>query len=729
MKKLITSILLAFTIAAVSFAAPKNIKIDLSQKVDEIVLNYNEWGTIDYSRWQSSDFDITDLFNGKLPEKGDVVNFVWKGKSTKDFNKLHILIADVDENFRWLHLLSEEKRRIPVARNIEAGKDFSFDVNVTLDFSPKTNVKLFFSAGEKDSLEAQGVQKPYDIYGIKLGSHTWQSHVSENVIIWEKGYDNADAGWDFTGIDMSSYDRVRVELESTDAEVWLRLVDKDWKTNFGFNAISKNVFEAKLTGEGSFDKDLTPINPADGFRVYLNQWNNNVPRTEDKKTVIKSIQFLYPGEYVDAGPLGLFGRGFDYEDGCKIQENTVIWPKGTTDAKAGWELKGINLSEYDSVRLTLEKTDTEVRFYITNADGGNWKEARRVDSNTFEMKLTGEGSNSNEPLLDPSYGVRFLIQLWKEKPLKKDMKTIVKSIELIKNAGTINEQFMLEGKELGSSGYRSFVKDNGLIEWDWDKKEKYPSAGWNVSDVDLSAYRGIRIELESTDIPTDIRLIQKDDVDCHIGFDAISPTVLEASFDGSGSNWTWPQGAKWNPDGGIEEIHIRAKNISKKGLKTVIKSVTLISKEEKEVPQPENLVLNGAKLGSRREHAWIGEDFSIRWGKANWAECGWKLEKLEGDIVEIKVSSTDVPLRLRIRESDYKNGASYVDDGSHIFRINLKTKKQINAKGGQKEPEWAETTKAFNFSNGAYICLEPVTGVSKEGKKTVVEYINVVQAK
>lgn len=724
MKKLITTILLAFTVAAVSFAAPKTIKIDLSQKVDEIVLNYNEWGTIDYSRWQTNDFDITDLFNGKLPEKGDVVNFVWKGKSTKDFNKLHILIADVDENFRWLHLLSEEKRRIPVARNIEAGKDFSFDVNVTLDFSPKTNVKLFFSAGEKDSLEAQGVQKPYDIYGIKLGSHTWQSHVSENVIIWEKGYDNALAGWDFTGIDMSPYDRVRIEIESTEAEVWLRLEGK--KSNFGFNAISRNVFEAKLTGEGSWDKDLAPINPADGFKVYLNQWNNNVPRTEDKKTVIKSIQFLYPGEYVDAGPLGLFGRGFGgIEEHCEVQDSTVIWKKGTKEGAVGWNLTGINLSEYDSVRITLEKTDTDVNVYITEKNGGNWKNAKKVAANTYEVKLTGEGSDSNEPLLDPSEGVRFLLQLWKDKPLKKDMKTVVKSIELIKGKTSINENLKLAGSEFGSSSWRSFVSDNGVIEWEWDKKEKYPSAGWKVSDVDLSAYRGIRIELESTDIPTDIRLIQKDDVDCHIGFDAISPTVLEASFDGSGCSWSWPQGAKWNPDGRIEEIHIRAKNISKKGLKTVIKSVTLISKEEKEVPQPENLVLNGAKLGSHKTHAWIEEDFSIKWDKANWAECGWKLEKLEGDIVEIKVSSTDVPLRLRIRESDYKNGASYVDDGSHIFRINLKTKKQINAKGGQNAPEWAETSKAFNFSNGAYICLEPQNGVYKEGKKTVVEYIKV----
>lgn len=62
---------------------------------------------------------------------------------------------------------------------------------------------------------------------------------------------------------------------------------------------------------------------------------------------------------------------------------------------------------------------------------------------------------------------------------------------------------------------------------------------------------------------------------------------------------------------------------------------------------------------------------------------GWKLEKLDGDILEIKVTSTDVSLRLRIREYANKNESSWLDDGTHIFRINLKDKKQEN-KGSWK---------------------------------------------
>jgi len=84
-----------------------------------------------------------------------------------------------------------------------------------------------------------------------------------------------------------------------------------------------------------------------------------------------------------------------------------------------------------------------------------------------------------------------------------------------------------------------------------------------------------------------------------------------------------------------------------------------------------------------------------------------------------------LPLRLRIRDINHKNGKSYLDDGSHVFRINLKTKKQIT---GSKEiaPEWEEDYKMpIDLSNGGYICIETQDGTYKEGKKTVVEYVKV----
>ena len=128
-----------------------------------------------------------------------------------------------------------------------------------------------------------------------------------------------------------------------------------------------------------------------------------------------------------------------------------------------------------------------------------------------------------------------------------------------------------------------------------------------------------------------------------------------------------------------------------------------------------------------RERTYVGDDFAINWtlAKSDYTKCGWKLEKLEGDILEIKVASTDVPLRLRIREYANSNESSWLDDGTHIFRINLKNKKHINAKGGEKASEWDKMSKPFDFSLGCEIVLEAANGVFKEGKKTVVEYVKV----
>ena len=107
-------------------------------------------------------------------------------------------------------------------------------------------------------------------------------------------------------------------------------------------------------------------------------------------------------------------------------------------------------------------------------------------------------------------------------------------------------------------------------------------------------------------------------------------------------------------------------------------------------------------------------------------ECGWRVEKLEGDILEIKVSSTDTPLHLKIRElTSARNEAEWEDDGSHVFRINLKTKKMIKANGASTSPYWEKSYKALDFSEGVEIKLLPANGVYKEGKKTVVEYIKI----
>ena len=738
MKKIVSfiSILSFFTIFV--FAEVQKVEINLSKTVDAMVLRYNKWGIEDLSRWQSNEENVTSLFNDNLPQKGDMLNIIWKGTSDVDIKNLYIIIVDIDENNNWTHLLSDEKMRIPVAQNIKGGQEFEINATKILDSSSKTNVKIFLCCGEKDTDKMvnltssipegfERVTKPYNVNGVKLGSTKWQAEVSENIITWKKGFDNGNAGWNFSDIDLSAYERVRVEIESSNTSNSLRIAQGDWSNNHGFEKTGKNVYEAYLSGSNSFDRDLPPLEPSKGLIICFDQWNNGEPRTEDKTTVVKSIKFFKPGEYDESGALSLLGRSLGgIEDNCEIQDNIITWKKGTKEGNAGWNLSGINLSEYASVKITIEKTDVNLGgLYISDRNAQKWKRMIEVAQNTYELLLTGENSDSTEPPIDTSEGVQLRIQLCNNKPLKKNMKTIVKSIELSKDTEEINENLRIEGVEFSSSKRNAFVSDGGVIDWEWDKKEKYPFCGWNVKGIDLSDYKGIRIELESTDIPVEIGMIQNEGAVCHTFYNEKTPGVYEAMFDGSEYSSIWPEGSSWNTSNGIEEIQIRAQKLSKKGLKTVVKSISLISKDEQEIQQPVQLVLNGAKLGSKKNHAWIGDDFSINWKKNSWNECGWRVEKLDGEVLEIKVSSSDVPLRLRIRTLDYKNGVSYIDDGSHIFKINLKTKKQINQKGDQKTPEWEETTKKVDYSQGAYITLETNGGVYKEGKKTVVEYIKV----
>ena len=738
MKKIVSFISILSFFAIFVFAEVQKVEINLSKTVDAMVLRYNKWGIEDLSRWQSNEENVASLFNDNLPQKGDMLNIIWKGTSDVDIKNLYIIIVDIDENNNWTHLLSDEKMRIPVAQNIKGGQEFEINATKILDSSSKTNVKIFLCCGEKDTDKMvnltssipegfERVIKPYNVKGVKLGSTKWQAEVSENIITWKKGFDNGNAGWNFSDIDLSAYERVRVEIESSNTSNSLRIAQGDWSNNHGFEKTGKNVYEAYLSGLNSSSRDLPPLEPAKGLIIYLDQWNNGEPRAEDKTTVVKSIKFFKPGEYDESGALSLFGRSLGgIEDNCEIQDNIITWKKGTKEGNAGWNLSGINLSEYASVKITIEKTDVNLGgLYISDRNAQKWKRMIEVAPNTYELLLTGENSDSTEPPIDTSEGVQLRIQLCNNKPLKKNMKTIVKSIELSKDTEEINENLRIEGVEFSSSKLNAFVSDGGVIDWEWDKKEKYPFCGWNVKGIDLSDYKGIRIELESTDIPVEIGMIQNEGGVCHTFYNEKTPGVYEAMFDGSEYSSIWPEGSSWNTSNGIEEIQIRAKELSKKGLKTVVKSISLISKDEQEIQQPAQLVLNGAKLGSKKNHAWIDDDFSINWKKNSWNECGWRVEKLDGEVLEIKVSSSDVPLRLRIRTLDYKNGVSYIDDGSHIFKINLKTKKQINQKGGQKAPEWEETTKKVDYSQGAYITLETNGGVYKEGKKTVVEYIKV----
>ena len=592
---------------------------------------------------------------------------------------------------------------------------------------------LTFAAPKKEKVNSIKLdpKKKFAIEGVELGSLEWtQRYASLNdkgEIIWkyDTGEDWLHYGWDLRGTDMSQYAGIKIEFTSKEKQD-IRFVVKnpaavgDWT----FLTEVGNAMYVMFNGTGKWYGDMKNPDPAKGYEMYFLVEAKN----KYSKTAIKSIELLSKKDYPDADQLKILGVPFGSQIwNARIIGNEITWLKGDTGGDAGWNFGGIDLSEYDRVRIEIESnTAAHLGLRICDSEHNNWHGYdMQIEPNVYEVDLSGEGASwlgDNAGPLDKSKGLQIFLQTWDR---KKEEKTVVKSIQLLKGKRVINENLMIEGAAFGTCGWDSNVYDGGVIEW--KGKDKYAGAGWNVKGLDFSKYKKIRIELspESANLPVVLRFAQNNGK-CDKQFYPVAPNILEAKLDGSGYDMT-PENEKWDDSLGIEEINVRlwgAKAV-KAGDRTIVKSVTLL-KEDNEIPQPERLVLNGAKLGSSRERTYVGDDFAINWtlSKNNYTKCGWKLEKLDGDILEIKVTSTDVSLRLRIREYANKNESSWLDDGTHIFRINLKDKKQ-ESRGSWKASEWDKYTKAFDFSQGCEIVLEPVNGVFKDGKKTVVEYIKV----
>ena len=593
-------------------------------------------------------------------------------------------------------------------------------------------LSLCFGASKKQKSKniVLDAKKKFAIEGVELGSDNWQEAelTKKGEVIWNHKIDNdyQQIGWELRGTDLSKYAGLRIELSPVhdfdDFHVWLENPASfgEW----GFNFSKDGVAYVFFNGQNKYWGDMKNPDTEEGFLIKFGGSITNI-----KKTVIKSIELIKKEDVPDVSYLDLLGIVFGSQSfETHILGNEVTWAKGASEGSAGWDFSDVDLSDYDRIRIELESNDaTGFDIVIVDKNEENWHGFGPIAPNVYEADLSGENAKWQEDdavPFDKSQGMKVLLRTWNEKPRTKEEKTVVKSVQLLKGKHKVNENLVLEGVNFGTCNWYSNVYDGGVIEWQWNGKETGPCAGWNVRGIDFSKYKKIRIELDpaSDKLNYQIRMQQNDDRS--IGFNYITPYVLEANLDGSDYSWISPENKHWDISKGIDEIQIRTE-ISKAGHKTIVKSVTLLTDEEV-ILQPEEIMLYNKTLGSQRENAWVDEDYVINWNKANYAQCGWSYENLEGDYLEIKVSSTDVPLRLRIRTKINENEASYIDDdGSHIFRINLKNKKQIDAKGNEKAPEWVKSTKAFNYQGGGEILLEPASGVYKDGKKTVVEYIKV----
>lgn len=604
-----------------------------------------------------------------------------------------------------------------------------------LIFSAVCAFNFAASKKEKSNNIKLDPKKKFAIEGVELGSLDWCKDdaklTAKGELIWnkDKSDDWLHFGWELRGTDMSQYGGIRLEVASIKDREDLRVE----MTNPACAGSATFAFEKDgicyvfFDGTNRWYGDMKNPDSEEGYEIWFLANKSRI-----SKTVIKSIELIKKESIPDASDLELMGVPFGSQSWqTHIMGKEITWLKGEIDGNAGWNFTEVDLSEYDRIRVELESNDaTNIELSLNSKDWKNFHTFYQLEPNVLEADLTGEGAgykNDDSLPLDKSNGLYIYLHHYNNgKPRTKDMHTVVKSVQLLKGKRQINENLKLLGSDFGSSRGSVNIYDGGKVEWVLPNKDWDACAGWNVKGLDFTGYEKIRIELdpESAKLPYEIRMTQDD---CHIGYNFTSPTVIEANLDGSGYSWSWPDGAKWDSSKGINEIQIRLW-WTKSGIenqKTIVKSVSLLKAGEG-AKQPDRLVLNNAKLGSKvwPSTSFLDEDFAINWAKEKYIEFGWRVEKLEGDILEVKVSSTDAPLHLKIRDNK-KNEAEWEDEGSHLFRIDLKTKKMLRANGNKKDPMWTSQTKAFDFSEGAEIVLLPANGVFKEGKKTVVEYVKV----
>lgn len=601
------------------------------------------------------------------------------------------------------------------------------------------SVSFAFTVSKKSNNIILNPKNMFAFEGVELGSLEDNSASINNKgeIVWQQDGDEQwrQTGWELRGIDLSAYAALRIELaagqkiENLEVKLSNPAVADEWTFKFCSDYIAYIFFD----GTGHSWGDMKNPDPTEGFEIKI---CGDVKSY--KTTKIKSVELIKKEDLADSSSLKLLENNIgDITNNARLLGKEIIWPKNTTDSYIGWNLSGIDLSEYDRLRVEIESNNAkDLHMVVCDSDRNNWHGFEFSIPNVFEVDLSGAGafwSQSEDEAFsfDKSKGLIIFLRVSSDTPFKNEQKTVIKSLQLLKGKSEKNENLKVLGKDFGSSNWNGIVYDGGVIEWKYDGKNKSAQTGWDLSDVDLSAYEKIRIELASSDVSVDLRLCQHDLNDsnrrCDLYFQPVKPNVFEASFDGSGFLGKWEEGG-YTWDGSskrVDELQIHVGKLSKKGLKTIVKSVTLI-KADDVLQQPDTLVLSGINFGSMRDRCFLDNDFAINWEvvRTGYSCCGWRVEKLEGDILELKVASTDVPLRLRIRETANDNESSWVDDGSHIFRIDLKTKK-MESGGKWNASEWNKKSKAFDFSQGGQIILEPLNGVFKEGKKTVVEYIKV----
>ena len=248
-------------------------------------------------------------------------------------------------------------------------------------------------------------KKKFAIEGVELGSleeaQVCASVNNKGEIIWNQDCDwnFFGCGWELRGIDMSKYAGLKFELASSMEQRVRIKVENPACTGTSAVVFDENkqayvFFNGSNASwhEGDAWTDINKPDPAEGYKIFVSI------EAKDKaiNTVFKSIELLSKEDYPDADELKILGVPFGSQIWkARITGNEITWLKGDTGGDAGWNFVGIDLSEYDRVRIEIESnTAAHLGLRICDSEHNNWHGYdRQIEPNVYEADLSGEGAS------------------------------------------------------------------------------------------------------------------------------------------------------------------------------------------------------------------------------------------------------------------------------------------------------------------------------------------------
>ena len=126
-----------------------------------------------------------------------------------------------------------------------------------------------------------------------------------------------------------------------------------------------------------------------------------------------------------------------WKENASISDNTITFMNlQDHGCGIGWNLCGLDFSEYTKVRITFERLDVypSLSMYEQGFKNSHWWNIITADK-VIEANLSGEGANYIAPdgyNFDKSQGFILALQNLQDSKVTGDVKIVVKSIEFIK---------------------------------------------------------------------------------------------------------------------------------------------------------------------------------------------------------------------------------------------------------------------------------------------------------